>query len=131
MLPATLYRASLFIDSLSTPCEASSDDESIIEYFNMMTFNDAFVVQTSRTANGANQFLLTCPERESPALPPAAFDLALTDPQLGSDVGSTGGHGGLGGSWGNGGAGSLGGMVAMGSPGIWLPNGAGGRGGHC
>ena len=121
MLPATLYRASLFIDSLSSPCEASSDDESIIEYFNMMTFNDAFVVQTSRTANGANQFLLTCPERESPALPPAAFDLALTDPQLGSDVGSTGGNGGLGGSWGNGGAGSLGGMVAMGSRGSGCP----------
>ena len=79
-LPATLYRASLFIDSLSTPCQPSPDDEMIVEYFNEMNFNEMFVVDATQMADGASQFLLTCPERESPDIPPAAFDLSLTDP---------------------------------------------------
>ena len=78
-LPATLFRASLFVDSLSTPCTPSDDDEMIIEYFNQENFNQAFVIEVARDTTGVSEFTLLCPERESENIPPESFDVVLSD----------------------------------------------------
>jgi hypothetical protein len=87
VLPARLDGASLFVDSVPEGCSNSPDDSMNIEYFNMLNFNEAFVVQTQYDpATGQDQVWITCPERESPTIPPSSFDVRISTPDDTSSV---------------------------------------------
>lgn len=87
VLPARLDRASLFVDSVPDGCSNSPEDTSNIEYFNMMDFEGEFVVQTQYDpATGQNEVWITCPERESPTIPPSSFDVRISTPDNATSV---------------------------------------------
>lgn len=87
ILPERLDRASLFVDSVPETCTNSPDDEMNIEYFNMMNFNEEFVVQTQYDpATGQDQVWITCPERESSTIPASSFDVRISTPDDTSSV---------------------------------------------
>lgn len=87
VLPARLDRASLFVDSVPQACANSPDDSMNIEYFNMLNFNGEFVVQTQYDpATGQNEVWITCPERESPTIPPSSFDVRISTPDNATSV---------------------------------------------
>lgn len=81
-LPTTMRRASLFVDDVAGPiCLPEPADESNVEYFNMMNFNEGFVLQVEDVpGSNDHQVWLECPERESPSIPSSSFDVRLATP---------------------------------------------------
>lgn len=83
-LPATIARASLFVDGdpnfgAGCPDSVGPDDQTNVEYFNMMNFDGEFTLQVERVASANEyQIWLDCPERESPSIPPSTFDVQLS-----------------------------------------------------
>jgi len=78
-LPTTLYRASLFVDDVDSPCEASPVDEDIVEYFNVVNYQEEIeIVSRPGDAAGTFEVGLQCPAAPDPSMPPSDFELALS-----------------------------------------------------
>lgn len=78
------------LPSGGTRCVASPDDEANIEYFNLVNFDDGYVISVTQTGT-AFSVSLQCPEPESTTIPRSSYRIALSLAGQPTGVGCPGG----------------------------------------
>ncbi len=58
-------------------CTNSPDDETNVEYFNEMSFEEMYELIIVKDPSGSFGLQISCPQREAPGIPPSSFDVVV------------------------------------------------------